>query len=100
MEAAEDDLWRSLAPKVYKTNVMGVVSHRRDGQNRMAKTGLVHVRRRLGNTMKPVQLLESVPVAASVAYMALDDTTNEALAQAMSPKRVLWIIGGVTFKHD
>lgn len=50
--------------------------------------------------MKPVQLLESVPVAASVAYMALDDTTNEALAQAMSPKRVLWIIGGVTFKHD
>jgi hypothetical protein len=67
--------------------------NRRDGQNRMAKTGLVHVRHRLGNTMKPVQLLESVPGVASVAYMASDDTTNEALAQAMSPKRVLWMIG-------
>lgn len=43
--------------------------------------------------MKPIHPLESVSGTASAAHMASDDTTNEALAQAMRPKRVLWIIG-------
>jgi hypothetical protein len=43
--------------------------------------------------MKPIHLLESVSGTASAARMTSDDTTNEALARAMSSNRVLWIIG-------
>jgi hypothetical protein len=60
----------------------------------MAKTGLVYVHRRWGKAMKLIHLLESVPGAASAAHIVSDDTANEALAQAMSPKHVLWTMGG------
>ena len=63
------------------------------GRNGIAEIVLIHVRRRWGNPMKPIHLLESVLGAASAACMTSNDTTNEALARAMRSNRVLWIIG-------